>query len=237
MPSTGSPPMRDGALGPYEMSLRAYEPLRLIADDGRALTLDVGRWLAPVDDADGTVLRRCIGPVLDVGCGPGRFVRALAERGTAALGVDIAEAAVSLTRGLGVPALRRSVFDPVPGEGRWPTVLLMDGNIGIGADPGRLLRRVRHLLGAAGQVLVETDPDAEVDETMLVRFAHRDGVLGPQFEWGRFGVAALHQRAAAAGCYVDEVWSSSGRTFAALAALAVEAADEADDASRRTASR
>ena len=35
----------------------------------------------------------------------------------------------------GVAALRRNVFDPLPGEGRWDTVLLADGNIGIGGAP------------------------------------------------------------------------------------------------------
>ena len=40
---------------------------------------------------------------------------------------------------LGGPALRRSVFDPLPGEGRWGTALLLDGNIGIGGDPRALL--------------------------------------------------------------------------------------------------
>ena len=44
----------------------------------------------------------------------------------------------------GVAALLRDVFDPVPGEGRWETALLADGNIGIGGDPVALLERVRH---------------------------------------------------------------------------------------------
>ena len=41
----------------------------------------------------------------------------------------------------GGPALVRSVFETLPGEGRWDTVLLMDGNIGIGGDPAALLGR------------------------------------------------------------------------------------------------
>ncbi|MEP6599425.1 MAG: class I SAM-dependent methyltransferase [Actinomycetota bacterium] len=209
--------MRDGALAPYELSLRAYAPLSLISQDGRALSLDVVRWLAPVDAADRTVLDRCTGPVLDVGCGPGRFVRALAERSVAALGVDIAETAVALTRGLGVSALRRSIFDPLPGEGRWPTVLLMDGNIGIGADPARLIRRARHVLCSSGRVIVEADADDTVDEVLSVRFAHRGGALGPEFGWARVGLDALRRLCVDVGCYIEDVWSASGRTFALLA--------------------
>ena len=60
-----------------------------------------------------------------------------------------------MTRERGVPALRRDVFDRVPGEGRWHTVLLADGNIGIGGDPVRLLQRVRTLLATGGRVVVE----------------------------------------------------------------------------------
>src|SRR5204863_7462240 len=82
-------------------------------------------------------------PVLDVGCGPGRLVVGLARRGAVALGVDPAPAAVALARGRGAAVLQRSVFDPLPGHGRWRTIVLADGNIGIGGDPVRLLRRCR----------------------------------------------------------------------------------------------
>ncbi len=208
--------MRDGALAPYELSLHASSPLALLADDGRALPLEVTRWLAPADSADQSVVSRCAGPVLDVGCGPGRFVRALAERGIAALGVDIADTAVTLTRALGVPALLRSVFDQIPGEGRWPTILVMDGNIGIGANPRRLLDRSRRLLAAGGRVLVEAHPEAGLDEVLTVRFTHDGTALGPVFRWAQVGVTALAEHATAAGCYVDEVWSESGRSFACL---------------------
>ena len=176
------------------------------------LTLDLGRWAGPVDDADESVLARCVAPVLDVGCGPGRFVLALAQRGQAALGVDITRAAVALTRRRGVPALHRDVFDRAPGEGRWPTALLMDGNIGIGGDPMRLLARLRTLLHADGQLLVEAHPGPDIDRRGRVRFvAH-----GPSFPWAEVGLTALRRDAGRAGYSVDEVWSAAGRSFAML---------------------
>ncbi len=131
-----------GALAPYERVLTDVGPLGLHTEDGRVIPLDVRRWLAGADAADETVLTRCESPVIDIGCGPGRLVTSLSRRGMAALGVDIAETAVALTRGQGMPALLRSVFHDLPGEGRWPTALLIDGNIGIGGDPLRLLNRV-----------------------------------------------------------------------------------------------
>ena len=207
--------MHPGALAPDEDSLRGG-PLAVLAEDGRLLEFDVARWLAPVDAVDATVVDRCAGPVLDVGCGSGRFVHALAERGIAALGLDIADTAVSLTRQLGVPALLRSVFEPAPAEGRWPTVLLMDGNIGIGGDAERLLHRVRRLLAPGGRVIVEVSGDPAADEVLSLRFSCAGEPIGPSFAWAAVGLDALPRLAVAAGYELGEVWSAGGRTFASL---------------------
>jgi hypothetical protein len=141
----------------------------------------------------------------------------LAERGIAAMGLDIAETAVVLTRGRDLPAVLRSVFAPLPGEGRWPTVLLMDGNIGIGGDPRRLLLRVRSLLCPDGRLLVETHPDATADELLTVRFSQRGAPDGPSFGWAHVGVHALRRYAAQGGYGLVESWSAGGRAFTALA--------------------
>ncbi|HEV7203956.1 MAG TPA: methyltransferase domain-containing protein [Jatrophihabitans sp.] len=210
--------MELGALAPYERALRTSGPLGLRTDDGRVIALDVARWLAGADDADRSVVDRCTGPVLDVGCGPGRFVSALNARGIAALGVDIAETAVALTRGQGFPALLRSVFGDLPGEGRWPTVLLIDGNIGIGGDPLRLLTRIRALLRPGGCLVVETHEDDDADDLIEVRFTSHGTVVGPPFDWASVGREPLLRYAAMAGYSLDEAWSSDGRSFVALAA-------------------
>ena len=110
--------------------------------------LPVHEWLRPVSHADRVLLAHCRGATLDVGCGPGRMSAHLAERGHVVLGVDIVREAVDQARRRGVSALRRNVFDPLPGEGRWDTVLLADGNIGIGGAPVRLLRRAADLARA-----------------------------------------------------------------------------------------
>ncbi|MDP9117973.1 MAG: class I SAM-dependent methyltransferase [Actinomycetota bacterium] len=208
--------MQIGALRPYEQALHTTGDLGLCTDDGRLLVLDVGRWLAPADGIDAMVLDRCTGPTLDVGCGPGRFVAALSERGIASMGLDIAETAVSLTRRRGLPAVLRSVFAPVPGEGRWPTVLLMDGNIGIGGDPDRLLRRIHRLLAPRGQLLVETHPDRNADEILSVRFSEHGRATGPSFGWAHVGLDSLRRLASETGYGVRDCWSAGGRSFAAL---------------------
>ena len=113
--------------------------------------LSVARWQADADGGDSVLLDACTGPTLDVGCGPGRLVAALlGRRQIQALGVDVSPVAIRRTTERGGIAIRRDVFDLLPGEGRWQHVLLADGNIGIGGDPAALLRRVRQLLSPAG---------------------------------------------------------------------------------------
>ena len=211
--------MQLDALLPYETALARAGTLELVRPDGRTIELDIARWLSPVDEVDATVLERCTGPTLDIGCGPGRFVSALIERGTPALGVDIAVTAVGLTRSHGTPALLRNVFDRVPGAGRWRTILLMDGNIGIGGDPLRLLHRVHALLGIAGRVHVEAHSDATIDEQLAVRFSVAGNATGPSFRWAHVGSRALVEYAQAAGFQLSDCWTGGGRTFVTLSAL------------------
>jgi SAM-dependent methyltransferase len=228
-PSTAAaadPPTAWGG-DPYARALvRGSGPLYLRRQDGRLLPLDVERWCAPPDAADGTLLRRCRGPVLDVGCGPGRLVAGAACRGLPALGVDVSPAAVERTRGLGGAVLRRSVFERLPAEGRWGTALLADGNIGIGGDPVSLLRRVRDLLAPGGRLLTEAAA-YEVDERMTVRIEDAQGRQGGDFPWARLGPSALRAAARAAGLAVAEEWTAGGRRFARLTARTApgEAAD------------
>lgn len=94
----------------------------------------VRRQRAAMAGADDILLSRCQGPVLDVGCGQGRLVAELNARGIVALGVDLSRQAVNLAAARGACVLRRNVTDRLPLEGRWGTILLADGNIGIGGD-------------------------------------------------------------------------------------------------------
>jgi SAM-dependent methyltransferase len=209
--------MREGALAPYETALTTSEPLAFVAPDGRVVPLAIDRYLSVADAVDATVIQRCAGPVLDVGCGPGRIVHALVEKGIPALGVDIAAVAVSLTVRRGAPALIRSVFDRVPGEGRWPTVLVLDGNIGIGGDAPGLLRRLAGLVESGGSIIAESSGSPPgTDEVVAVRFAHRAGQVGPLFRWAFVDLEALTRHARSVGLSATEVWSSGAREFVRL---------------------
>ena len=176
---------------------------------------DLERWCGEVDDVDRALLARAEGPVLDVGCGPGRLVAELARQGRSALGVDVAPTAVRLTTAAGGAAVRRSVFDPLPGEGRWGAALLADGNVGIGGDPVVLLRRCRALVQPGGCVLVELEAPGTGCTSVRTRL-ERGSEVTPWFDWAHVGADAVGAPAAAAGLSVQHTWESGGRWFASL---------------------
>jgi SAM-dependent methyltransferase len=185
-----------------------------VSVDLPATRLQLRRWDRTVDAHDRAILARCVGPTLDVGCGPGRLTAALAEEGLVALGIDVLSGAVGQTRGRGAAALRRDVFDAVPGEGRWETVLLADGNIGIGGDPVALLRRLRELLDPRGRVVVELAPPgtAHVDDWATLEFA--DGELA--IRWSIVGMDAIERLAGSVGLAVVERLECGPRWCAVL---------------------
>jgi SAM-dependent methyltransferase len=153
--------------------------------------------------------------VLDVGCGPGRLVHALLARGRAALGIDLSPSAVAEAKARGALVLRRDVFAPLPGEGRWASVLLIDGNIGIGGNPERLLRRVRDLLAPGGTLVVEVEPPDHPTEVLQVRVQSPDRT-GPWFPWARVSAASIGALASDGDLTATRVQRRGGRWFAWL---------------------
>ena len=205
------------AVALYDDALLRRGTLHLVQRDGSRQLLDLVRYRSPVDDVDRDLVRRCVGATLDIGCGPGRFVSAVMRRGLPALGVDVAPATVAAARAAGASVLQRSVFDSLPGEGRWATVLLLDENIGIGGHPEALLRRVCELLAPGGRALIETDGDPDRHDRVMVRVQDDLGQLSQLFPWAHLGSAAVARVAEAADLRVDHEWSMGGRAFVSLA--------------------
>ena len=94
-------------------------------------------------------------------------------------------------------------------------VLLADGNIGIGGDPGALLARCRQLIGPTGRVLVELDPPGTGLRSDRVRL-ERGTERGSWFDWAHVGLDAVDGPAADAGLRVDATWERADRSFAVL---------------------
>ncbi len=168
------------------MTILAESPV-LRSRCGTVVPLDVDRWRDRVDRIEAAVLEPLVGPILDVGCGPGRVVAWLVESGRMALGIDTAPSVVADGRARGVPVIERSVFDPLPGEGRWGASVLLDGNIGIGGDPDALMVRMAELVAPGGQVLVEFDPPGTPGGRLEVRL-EAGGRSSGWFGWARVDV-------------------------------------------------
>jgi SAM-dependent methyltransferase len=190
--------------------------LYLRGEDGSRRSVPLQRWLGSPGPADARALERAVGPVLDVGCGPGRHVLALARRGVLALGVDIAPAAVRHARGRGAAVVLGSVFAPVPSTGHWRTALLLDGNIGIGGGPVALLERLRSLLRPDGFVLCELDPPGSATSCELIALEDSSGVRSTWFAWARVSVDGLALLAGRVRMEVQETWQDDGRWFTVL---------------------
>ena len=198
----------------YEHALAGRTRPEVEHADGSRRPLPVDGWLHE-SPGDRSMLDRCEGPTLDIGSGPGRLTVALAERGIPALGIDITPYAVDLARSSGALVMLRDVFGRVPGTGRWMTVLLADGNIGIGGDPAALLRRVGELLaprgprhGRTGAARVAAAPGA--GPAVPRRVGQRVVPVG------FVGTDQIQDVARDAGLGEAEIWTVDGRWFAAI---------------------
>ena len=194
---------------------RAAAPLLVRMSDGTSFPLELDRYLGPADQADIELLDGVSGPVLDVGCGPGRHLHALAAGGLFALGVDLSPAAVELAVGRGGRAIVGDVFDELPGAHGWRTMLLLDGNIGIGGAPARLLARLAVVLHPRGEVLVELDRPEVATRRVQARL-EAGSQVSSWFPWARVGAPEIGALAGAGGLRVDGAWCAHGRWFARL---------------------
>ncbi|UXA18699.1 class I SAM-dependent methyltransferase [Mycobacterium sp. SMC-4] len=188
-------------------------------DDGEIRNLPVRTWLGgrhADEQFDRAIVDLCDGPTIDLGCGPGRLVVDLIRRGIPALGIDQSMAAVQLARSTGAQALCRDLFDALPGTGRWRTALLADGNIGLGGDPRRLLRRVGELLSHGGRCVAEFDPTISGVRTGMVRL-ESSNTIGPWFRWASVGVDSAAELADEVGLVLTGLHPVRSRVLATLA--------------------
>ncbi|UDY34930.1 methyltransferase domain-containing protein [Dermatobacter hominis] len=188
------------------------------SSDGVHRPLEVDAWHAPPTELEAELIADLPAPVLDIGCGPGRIAAALAAQGVPSLGIDVAPAALDAADRAGATVLDRSVFDQLPGEGRWGSVLLLDGNVGIGGDPVRLLSRARELLRPDGVALLDVEAPGCATQTDHVRLRCPSRGAGPWFRWAWVGADDIAGLAAEVGFGRAEVFVRAGRHLARLVA-------------------
>lgn len=185
-----------------------------IGDDGTRRRLPFERWLRRAADEEEQLLEWAVGPVLDVGCGAGRHLIALRRRGIGATGVEISARAAQIARARGAEVIEGSIFD-APRRAGWGTALLLDGNIGIGGDPERLLARIAALLRPGGRALVELDPPRSRTRMLRLRLEGPHDV-SDWIPWAWVGVDAIGPIATVAGLTLEDIWSTEQRWFARL---------------------
>ncbi|MEO7805009.1 MAG: class I SAM-dependent methyltransferase [Actinomycetota bacterium] len=186
----------------------------MVFNDGRETPLAMSRW-TEVDRAEPSVMSRVVGPVLDIGCGPGRHVISLARSGIIALGIDSSPFAIAIALSSGAPVLQRSVFDAIPGTGRWGSALLIDGNIGIGGHPLLLLRRVSNLLNSSGCVFIEVEGRGVSTKRLHARI-EGEGCRSSWFPWATVGIDSIATVSASSGFVVTDTWQEDNRWFVGL---------------------
>ncbi len=206
------------ALAVYEGALRGAPEgaggVHAVGEDGSRRRLPLARWLGTPDAVEEAVLGRAVGPVLDIGCGVGRHAIALRRRGVRATGVEISPVAAAIARERGGEVIVGSIFER-PTTSDWQTALLLDGNIGIGGDATRLLRRTGALLAPAGRVLVELEPPAGASRARRVRL-EGERAVSHWMPWHFVAAGEIDDLAAAAGLAVRERWQAGERWFAEL---------------------
>ena len=100
--------------------------------------------------------------------------------------------------------------------------MLADGNVGLGGDPVRLLRRLAGLLQPDGSILVELTATGHMrlHENVQLRVGGR---TTKPFSWATVGTAAVAELALASGLCVTDRRHGNGRHVATLRHLALSA--------------
>src|SRR4029079_6529810 len=123
--------------------------------------------------------------VLDLGCGAGRFTGALRDASADAIGVDIADAALTRAR-RNVPGADFRRFDgAIPLRHGEADLVWCSEVLEHVPDPISLLTEIRRVLRPEGRVLL-TVPDHGRLKRTLIALTHFDAHYDPQGEHLRF---------------------------------------------------
>jgi len=233
------------SVDPFGRALMAYFKGKRVSclvrrDDGLVDEDDLTWYFSEYEDwpeVEKRFLGRVRGRVLDVGCGPGRFILWLQGRGFTVTGIDISPLAVEVARLRGVRDCR--VMDAR--ELRFPpssfeTVLMMGNNFGIagGVEETEEMLRDLHRITTEDGIIIATSRDPLDTENprhlayhernrrrgrppglVTIRFEFR-GEVGPWFDLLLATPEEMEEIARAAGWHLEEVYRDRSRRWRGL---------------------
>jgi hypothetical protein len=94
-------------------------------------------------------------------------------------------------------------------------VLLADGNVGLGGDPLRVLRRAAELLRRGGSCVAEFETVTTGIRTGWVRL-ESSRTVGPWFRWASVGIDCAAEIAAESGLALTAIHPIGRRVLASL---------------------
>jgi 2-polyprenyl-3-methyl-5-hydroxy-6-metoxy-1,4-benzoquinol methylase len=107
--------------------------------------------------------------LLDVGCGPGLFIRAAAERGWAGEGVEVSAGLAAYARNIaGVPVREETIESAALSDGAYDAVVLLDVLEHV-REPGAVLEKAARILRPGGKLIVGTPDFRSLSRLILGR--------------------------------------------------------------------
>lgn len=189
---------------------------------------------------EGALLQRADGRVLDVGCGAGRTLLWLKQRGVQATGIDLSLGAVEVCRKRGCEDVRLvNIMSPASEalkDSEFQTAVLFGNNVGIGEtlDGARqLFRKLARTVVPEGHLLVTGIDIARTSDPHHLAYHQRNRALGRpigeitmRFEyqdrigswvrWFHPTPDELQEIAVEAGWNVKEISSACGQFYSAV---------------------
>jgi SAM-dependent methyltransferase len=164
---------------------RPGSQLLLESDDGalRAADLQPEDFFLPQDGWpwwEQRAIARAAGPVLDLGAGAGRHALHLQGLGHRVTAVDMSPGAAAVCRARGVSDVRLADLNDLTPEGRWGTILLMCGNLGLAGDwdPTRRLLTSLGERTPPGGLLIGDSVDPTSDDPLDLAYEQRNRDAG-----------------------------------------------------------
>jgi len=136
------------------------------------------------------------GRVLDIGCGAGRFLLHLQQKGFDVTGIDNSRGAVKVCKLRGVKDVRLRSIDEIAKfkPGSFDTVIMMGNNFGLfgGFNKAkRLLRQLHVITSADGQIIAEAVDPYQTNEKLHLAYQKRNRARGRMS--GQLRIRIRHQ--------------------------------------------